>query len=542
MIINIQQALPSIEEAQPIQFHTCYGASIQFICQLNPQTCTLTVCSQEQKEDFIIENLLHYTFVSCPVSLTKKMVILVCCISNHDNQQICNDVYSGPQQSVPAQFELHFYAYNHNIKSWKKVQVDNMSFASDLSKFVKEAGQETHTYQMLIDANQCLLAGTENHFCIYVKSMQSLYIWSVNFINRNETNSFETINVNNIMQLDVFGPSVYSLVMSNTHIIVGKVNCIHIYNWKSFYKKQQRGGSTSDGTMMAGVSSNKSTTSIELNERMGRAIYLPKITKTTTKEAKSSDVTKKLNIKSSSAIAGGQEGSSNLDIIIKLNKQGKRKTYKKGGNTSLGGDEQKEVLPDEIIKTTISQQENEKVIDMQLLSNSKVLLRSNLGNLFALSCLMPFENDLLVQLYSPIRATALPVGNFLNGSNIKNQIATTTGIIDSHSNITHFRVIPEQIEPMDQPGNGLCAIVLSNSTILIGNVKPMFEHIEQQHLQITHHQQSYQQQFPANWIEIPAYMTIHHPEPIQQICFIGFNNLLVCSGKNGLNKLSLYFI
>jgi len=190
----------------------------------------------------------------------------------------------------------------------------------------------------------------------------------------------------------------------------------------------------------------------------------------------------------------------------------KSSTKKRKSKKSSTADESKS--GDEVIKATISQQTNETIIEIEALSNSKILMLSNLGNFFALNCLMPFERDVLIQLNCHVQG----IGSLASNGSSSRASGNSKPIT-----MNHFCSYLDQSDLIDN--NETTAIVINESTIALTRMKNVFESMDQH---------------SSENIELLPHTVIHHSEPIRALTFLTSDNLFLCSGDNNHMSMSLY--
>lgn len=83
-------------------------------------------------------------------------------------------------------------------------------------------------------ATTCLISGGTDKFCIYSSKTNAIYLWDVQF-------TVGEVKMNYVCSFQVFS-SVFSLLITRSHIILGKTSCIHIYNLKQRKKEKDKLG------------------------------------------------------------------------------------------------------------------------------------------------------------------------------------------------------------------------------------------------------------------------------------------------------------
>jgi hypothetical protein len=321
------------------------------ICAFHPYKLSTLMIYIDNELILQVEEVVEYTLV--PVSnLFDKKTVLVCICQPAQQKRILQtylldgDSYTAYQ--LFTQFELPTDLCESNTQSNQNLEAENVSLV----------------YQTF---NNGMLSSSESHLCLYSPSRHSLHVWNISLNSVISTSDITTAvsytcKMSHLFHVDVFA-TVFCLRMTNTHIVLGKMNCIHIYNWKYVNKRREN--------LITEVKSNeikKNTTDINddeviKKERLGRCIYLPRASKT------------KRNLNKVFDDVKSQETQARIKSPLET---GEEKVSK------------------------IVQKENEKVIDIKQFMNSKFLVRSNAGNLYALDCMMPYDKDSFTRLNFPV--------------------------------------------------------------------------------------------------------------------------------------------
>eukprot|EP01080_Neovahlkampfia_damariscottae_P006389 gene6389-10396_t len=99
-------------------------------------------------------------------------------------------------------------------------------------------------------SNNCLISTNKyggEEFCVYNSNLHLLFVFKICLKNSKE------IIIENVLNFHTFS-RVFSMLMTDTLILLGSTSSVHIYNWKLFLKKKSN----------------------ELNLKQGRCVYLPK--------------------------------------------------------------------------------------------------------------------------------------------------------------------------------------------------------------------------------------------------------------------------
>ncbi|KAL0487552.1 hypothetical protein AKO1_000317 [Acrasis kona] len=283
-----------------------------------------------------VHDVSEYTLVPAS-NLYERKTILVC---------VCQP---SEQRSTLVTFLI-----DGNNKTTYQMLV-SMDVPKDLLADPQNTGEKyQESVDMLNSALQrCMLSSCESHVCMYVPSRTSIYLWNLSLrVNTSEGISSYSCDMKLATRFDVFA-SVFCMIMTDTHIVLGKLNCIHIYNWKYVQKKMQH----KETNQQDGRNDLEEQERIIRSESMGRCIYLPR---TATKAKRN------LNKAFEQLSASGNAPAVNVDE-----------------------------------KNTIKLQESEKVVCVKKYLNGKFVISTGLGNIYLLNCIMPFDKDLLVKLSFP---------------------------------------------------------------------------------------------------------------------------------------------
>jgi hypothetical protein len=294
-----------------------------------------------------VDDVIDYVFVPLSNLFEKKIVLICVCQQNTQNLIL---------RSYLLDADTHI---SYRLLTQIEIPAD-----------LCESGTQTQEIEAenvpLVQPSfqNCILASSESHLALYSPTRHSLYVWNISLNSVIKTSEISTAisytcKLTHLFQFDVFA-TVFCLRMTNTHIVLGRLNSIHIYNWKYIQKRREH-------LLLEGKFSNSKANINEdeviKKERLGRCIYLPRVTKTKqTVNKVVEDIKKQDTIRQSRV-------RSPLEIEEK--------------------------------SSIIAQKENEKVVDVKAYTNSKFIVRSNLGNMYALDCVMPFDKDSFVRLGLP---------------------------------------------------------------------------------------------------------------------------------------------
>jgi hypothetical protein len=162
---------------------------------------------------YTLTNVLKYTFIP-----STEQISMICCL----------------HQTPLDETSVKIVAL---IQTTKKVEWIECKTYIQCPEELKEPNNQNGVKRdetLPLVATTCLISGGTDKFCIYSSKTNAIYLWDVQF-------SVGEVKMNYVCSFQVFS-SVFSLLITRSHIILGKTSCIHIYNLKQRKKEKDKLG------------------------------------------------------------------------------------------------------------------------------------------------------------------------------------------------------------------------------------------------------------------------------------------------------------